>query len=360
MKTCPFCKAEIEDNARFCLYCMKPLIEKEVILPPQEKKPLWLLPTAGTLLIALLLILLLAPGRNPNTPPESTGGETGTSGQSIQTDETAQQTGSTGDMLQSEPTPGNGSSGAGNTNQSPTQSPDTDPQKPSDNSDPAQSEETKQTTPTTAPTTAPTTTPTTAPTQTQPTSSPTEATEPPAIDYGNGIPGTTGYRTQFSIAFWRPEDDEGMAFNPAGTDVFCYRTATAAQMEAAGYSAEQKGWAVDSPGGYIRCGIYIVSDTINGAPVVCIGDIGLQDVVKFTVPKTISRLPSRAFYNCVEFKYLCLKGDQMTIPKDAFPPMDKRWYTIVIRSSANCKDENGRYWKDIAGEYGAVWEEWNG
>jgi hypothetical protein len=151
-----------------------------------------------------------------------------------------------------------------------------------------------------------------------------------------------------------------MPFNPVGADVFGYSAATVSQMEAAGYSAEEKGWRVEFPGAHIRCGIYEISETVNGAPVVYIEEIGLDDVVKFTIPKTISRLPSRAFYDCNEFKYLCIKGDLMTIPKNAFPPMEKRWYTIVIRCSADCKDENGRYWKNIVGEYGAVWEEWNG
>jgi hypothetical protein len=144
-------------------------------------------------------------------------------------------------------------------------------------------------------------------------------------------------------------------FNPVGADVFGYSAATAAQMEAAGYSAEEKGWRVEFPGAHIRCGIYEIPETAYGAPVVYIEEIGLDDVVKFTIPKTISRLPSRAFYDCDEFKYLCIKGDLMTIPKNAFPPMEKRWYTIVIRCSADCKDENGRYWKNIVGEYGAVW-----
>ena len=31
MKKCPFCSADIEDNARFCLYCMKELDEKTFI-----------------------------------------------------------------------------------------------------------------------------------------------------------------------------------------------------------------------------------------------------------------------------------------------------------------------------------------
>ncbi len=65
MKECPFCKAQIEDNARFCLYCMKPLTEKETI-PPQKKDMRWLFAVAA-LAMAVVVILLL-PDRKPVKP----------------------------------------------------------------------------------------------------------------------------------------------------------------------------------------------------------------------------------------------------------------------------------------------------
>ena len=43
MRKCPFCGADIEESARFCLYCMQSLTEKEQILPHKKKKPQWLL-----------------------------------------------------------------------------------------------------------------------------------------------------------------------------------------------------------------------------------------------------------------------------------------------------------------------------
>ncbi len=38
MKLCPNCKAEMDDNARFCLCCMTSLDEKELISPSVRKK----------------------------------------------------------------------------------------------------------------------------------------------------------------------------------------------------------------------------------------------------------------------------------------------------------------------------------
>lgn len=73
MKQCPFCGAVIEENARFCLYCMKELEEKAVI---DEKSPfltkrrirLILICTAALLLIAVMLIILSSVGTKQTGP----------------------------------------------------------------------------------------------------------------------------------------------------------------------------------------------------------------------------------------------------------------------------------------------------
>ena len=53
MKQCPNCKAELDDNARFCLSCMTSLDEKELIPPPA-------LPTRRWPLVLLCLLLIAA------------------------------------------------------------------------------------------------------------------------------------------------------------------------------------------------------------------------------------------------------------------------------------------------------------
>ena len=60
MKKCPYCKAEIEENARFCLYCMKPLAEKETITPPKKRRWIWVF--VAVVLVVCIGVWLLARG----------------------------------------------------------------------------------------------------------------------------------------------------------------------------------------------------------------------------------------------------------------------------------------------------------
>lgn len=81
MKKCPFCGTDIEDNARFCLYCMQSLVEKEQILPYKKKKPQWLLIIAAIVGISLMIILLIGMSKNQDT----NGNYNSSEGQHIQT-----------------------------------------------------------------------------------------------------------------------------------------------------------------------------------------------------------------------------------------------------------------------------------
>ena len=69
MKKCPFCGADIEDSARFCLYCMHSLEEKELIRLRRKKKLPWLVIVAAVVAILLMLAFFL-PGQLPKDTAE--------------------------------------------------------------------------------------------------------------------------------------------------------------------------------------------------------------------------------------------------------------------------------------------------
>ena len=75
MKKCPFCKAEIEENARFCLYCMTPLEEKQTIENPKNKPRRWvyfLIASALALVVVGALILIIKGTANMQNLPGGT------------------------------------------------------------------------------------------------------------------------------------------------------------------------------------------------------------------------------------------------------------------------------------------------
>ncbi len=68
MKNCPFCKAQIEDNARFCLYCMSPLTEKKAAKKIKPSKKGWQIISAVLLVFTTAIVLLLSAGEGKSEP----------------------------------------------------------------------------------------------------------------------------------------------------------------------------------------------------------------------------------------------------------------------------------------------------
>ena len=56
MKKCPFCKAEIEENASFCLYCMSELEEKHIIIAKKNSNRILI---SGICILAILIVSIL-------------------------------------------------------------------------------------------------------------------------------------------------------------------------------------------------------------------------------------------------------------------------------------------------------------
>ena len=59
MKKCPKCKAEIQEEARFCLYCMTSFEEKQTIETPKENNKRWLIIISAVLAVVLVVISIV-------------------------------------------------------------------------------------------------------------------------------------------------------------------------------------------------------------------------------------------------------------------------------------------------------------
>ena len=307
MKECPFCKAQIEENARFCLYCMKPLKTKEQIVAPREKRSWWIWPLV--LLVVIGVSVLLLRGRQPGP--------------------SAQAPIPTMDDIITQPSTEETTSMPANMEETiPEVSADGGAFLPEKDPIPKQTEPSvtlpepsvpKQTVPQlTEPEY-------TEPELTEPQMQP-ETTQPPEIQ-------TPQQEAEYLYRAARAGDDFNAQYTNTGNDIVI--TGVTKQTDN---------------------GVYHIPSYIDGKRVLAIAANAFHgtNARVVYVPSTVRNIWNYAFYGC-GLTDIYFHGNSIYTESMAFSG------SITIHCSANCSDRNLRYYKNSAAScYGAVWEEWNG
>lgn len=302
MKKCPFCKADIEENARFCLYCMKPLNEKEVILPTKKKRSWWPLALAAVLLALLALGIFFPRGNGDGASTPTNSDPSSNAPPSV-----PEQTPAPTPMPTPAPTP------------APTPVPTP---KPTPASTPS---ETPRPTPTETPQPSPTETPVQ-------TTSPTPTETPPASTASPDQPESPSTAVAYTYRAAREGDDYNAQYANSGSDIVI-----------TGISRQSSD------------GIYDIPAYIDGKKVIAIvaNAFSGSNAKIVYVPATVKTIWNYAFVGC-GLADVYFRGSAIYAESKAFSG------NLTIHCSASCSDRNFRYYKDCAVNYGATWEEWNG
>ena len=322
MRKCPFCKADIEENARFCLYCMKPLNEKEVILPTKKKRSWWPLALAGVLLVLLALVLFF-PRENGNISSLPTGGVPSLNAPPSVPEQTPAPIPMPTPSPTPAPTPVSTPSPSPAPTPTPTPKPTPEPT-PSETPQPTPTETPVQTSiPTAPPTTVP---PTTAPPTTAPS---TAAPDTPAE---SPVPEPPEAQAEYTYRTAREGDDYNAQYANSGSDIVI-----------TGISRQSSD------------GIYDIPAYIDGKKVIAIvaNAFSGSNAKKVYLPATVKTVWNHAFAGC-PLTDIYFRGSAIYAESKAFSG------NLTIHCSASCSDRNYRYYKDCAVNYGATWEEWNG
>ena len=307
MKTCPVCNAEIEDNARFCLYCMTSFDQKRVIKLENKKKISFskYVPLILILTVLIAAVFLLFKNRIANEIPATAANtESAVSDDSDNPTDTADKT---------EISPGS-----------------TDAFTKKDGGDPTKQDQSES----------------------------TQNADAVTANSGNAkseeFTDSPGEETQDKPALTPVSSVEYLWRNAKSGDDY----STSANIENCVVIT-----GIKTPEAN---GEYTIPDTIDGKRVIAViggafsGDNVKQTVKKVTVSSNVKTIWNYAFGGCNNLTDIYFKGNAIYTEALAFKTDGARNGSFTIHCSADCNDRNFRYYKNTAPNYGAVWEEWNG
>lgn len=309
MKKCPKCKAEIHEEARFCLYCMTSFEEKQTIETPKENNKRWLIIIAAVLAVVLVIIsivLFVPKGNDSNDLNNNSNSSSFSSGSNISTDNN--------DTTSREQQGDEGVSGES--------------------------------------------------------SSPSSSQTPNSTN--NATNNTSGNTANNNSQNGSTNSTTSDATNSTPTNTqpkYTYIEATAQNAYPTGYSAmyaPENAVVITKVNYKEESGNYIIPDTIDGKKVAAVmpsafSDSSISSSVKsVTLPSTVRTIWNDAFKNCYNLTDLYLKSAVIGIYENAFPASVNRNGKITFHCKRDCRDFNFYYYRNIAERYDATYEEWNG
>lgn len=316
MKNCPFCKAEIDSDSKFCVYCMHSLEEKQTVTTFSGKKPFWILWLVGAGLVAVgVALVLLIP--LSTTPPKKAELHNATPEGSMLPDENPDASVQDEQIPDSSPVATPGYSNPFSSN--PVNPGSTAPTKPILPTTP-----TTVPKPSTNPSSTPSTSPSVAPSTEPPTTPSTEPSAPPV--------------------------SQQVVYN--------YRLVASGEEYSAGYVNSSNDIIITGIATPSSNGEYTIPDYIDGKRVLVIASNAFtgSGAKKVVIPATVKTIWGNAFTGCpLTDVYFC--GSAIYAAGNAFTGITG---SLTIHCSATCSDRNYRYYKNTAPNYGAVFAEWNG
>lgn len=342
MKKCPKCKADIQEEARFCLYCMTSFEEKQTIETPKVNNKRWLIIIAAVLAVVLVVISIVLFASKGNVSNDSNNNSNISSFSSDSNTSTDNNDTTSREQRGDEGVGGESSSPSSNIqtpNYSNNKTNNTSGNTTNNNS---QNGSTNSTT-----TNSTSTNSTTSGTKTE--------TDSSNMDSSSSTNSTTSDATSSTPDTTQPK--------------YSYTEATIENAYPTGYSAmyaPENAIVITKVNYKEESGNYIIPDTIDGKKVAAIMPSAFSDssislsVKSVTLPSTVRTIWSDAFKNCYNLTDLYLKSAVIGIYEDAFPLTSMRNGKLTIHCKKDCRDFDFYYYRNIADRYDADYEEWNG
>ncbi len=347
MKKCPKCKAELYEEARFCLYCMTSFEEKQTIEGPKKSNKRWLYIIATVLVLVILLscFFLFKPNKKESLSINSTYSASSTNSISDPfngNSDTSSQPQNIGSHSSNASAPTDGS-------QSQASSTDTDSITNNSSSN------------TTTSTAVTSSTASTSSDNTVTSSSQSSAVSnsTSTVSSESASSSVSSDSTANSTASTVPDTEPKYTYIEA-TIENAYPNASVAMF------APENAIVITKVNYKEENGVYVIPDKIDGKKVAAIMPSAFSDpsisssVKSVTLPSTVRTIWNDAFKNCYNLTDLYIKSAVIEIFEDTFPEVSKRNGRLTIHCTRDCRNFDFYYYRNIASRFGADYEEWNG